>query len=201
MKIMYMLNHLFGRKKEASSPDMKDIFRGTGYLKMPESVYIGYPAPLPSMYPIAAYIVRFLVSGNGLDMFLHVLVKLGYKVESELNTQILTRSGPLWSKKVMLFLSPSFSGVVISLTSNDLDVIAALQQERFEPPLPSESFPSIDPEGLGSLQGDMEYWWGHLWFPFWQSLSPERQSALDLDPEWREFILMHQPYDPEIPAG
>jgi hypothetical protein len=89
---------------------------------------------------------------------------------------------------------------LLELASDDLDVITALQYKRFEPQLPSESFPSIDLEGLGSLQGDMEYWWVNLWFPFWQALSLERQSALDLDSEWREFILMHQSYDPEIPT-
>ncbi|MGY3901184.1 hypothetical protein ACW5XF_01750 [Aeromonas lusitana] len=201
MKIMYMLNRFFGRKKETSPPDMKDVFRGAGCFKVPESVYNGYPAPLPSVPPLAAYFIRFLVSENGLDMFFHVLVKLGYKMELDLNTQILTRSGERGSKKVMLFLHPSFAGMLISLASDDFDVIATLQQKKFEPPLPSESFPSIDPGGLGSLQGDMEYWWVNLWFPFWQALSLERQSALDLDPEWREFILMHQQYEPEIPPG
>jgi hypothetical protein len=110
MKIMYMLNHLFGRKKEMSPTDMKDIFRGAGCLKVPESVYSGYPAPLSSVPPLAAYFIHFLVSENGLDMFFHVIVKLGYKMDLDLSTQILTRSGERGSKKVMLFLRPSFAG-------------------------------------------------------------------------------------------
>ncbi len=59
----------------------------------------------------------------------------------------------------------------------------------------------IDPEGLGSLQGDIDYWWTYLWLPFWLSLSQERWSALDLDTEWCEFIVMHQPHDPPASGG
>lgn len=101
----------------------------------------------------------------------------------------------------MLFLPPSFAGTTVSFACNDLDVLETLQQTRLDPPLPADSFPWIDPEGLGSLQGDMEYWWTYLWLPFWLSLSQERQSALVLEPEWREFIAMHQPYDTSASTG
>ena len=84
------------------------------------------PSTIVIRPPLAAYFIHFLVSENGLDMFFHVLVKLGYKMDLELNTQILTRSGERGSKKVMLFLHPSFAGMVISLASDELDVIAAL---------------------------------------------------------------------------
>ncbi|WP_336567120.1 hypothetical protein [Aeromonas caviae] len=201
MEIMYMLNHLFGRKKEASPPDMKDIFRGTGCLKVPESAYSRYPTPLPQEASIEAYLIRFLVSEDSLAIFFQALAQTGYVVSPDLNTQVLSRSGDPVSKKVMLFLHPSFAGTTVSFACNDLDVLETLQQTRLDPPLPADSFPWIDPEGLGSLQGDMEYWWTYLWLPFWLSLSQERQSALELEPEWREFIAMHQPYDTSASTG
>ncbi|MGN5141349.1 hypothetical protein ACTG2I_05375 [Aeromonas caviae] len=151
MEIMYMLNHLFGRKKEASPPDMKDIFRGTGCPKVPESAYSGYPTPLPPEPSIEAYLIRFLVSEDSLAIFFQALAQTGYVVSPDLNTQVLSRSGDPVSKKVMLFLLPSFAGTTVSFACNDLDVLETLQQTRLDPPLPADSFPWIDPEGLGVM--------------------------------------------------
>lgn len=134
-------------------------------------------------------------------MLFQALAQIGYEVSPELNTQVVNRSGDPASKKVMLFQHPSFAGTIVSFASDDLDVLEALQQTRLEPPLPADSFPWIDPESLGSLQGDIEYWWMHLWLPFWLSLSQEKQSDLELEPEWREFIVMHQPHDTPSSAG
>lgn len=200
-KIMGVLSHLLGRKQEKSSPDIKEVFKGSGYLNAPENAYTGYPAPLPPDPSIEAYLVRFLVSEDSLTLLFQTLAQAGYKVSPELNTQVINHSGDPSSKKVMLFQHPSFAGTIVSFASDDLDVLEALQQTRIEPPLPADSFPWIDPEGLGSLQGDIEYWWTYLWLPFWLSLSQERQSALGLEPEWREFIVMHQPHDTPSSAG
>ncbi len=200
-KFMGVLSHLLGRKKEKNPPDIKDVFKGSGYLNASKKAYSGYPAPLPPDPSIEAYLVRFLVSEDSLLLLFQVLAQVGYEVSPELSTQVIARSGDNSGKKVMLFLHPSFAGTIVSFASDDLDVLEALQQTRLEPPLPADSFPWIDPEGLGSLQGDIEYWWTYLWLPFWLSLSQEKQSALDLEPEWREFIVMHQPHGTTPSAG
>lgn len=200
-KIMCVLSHLLGRKQEKTTPDIKNVFKGSGFLKAPEKAYCGYPMPLPPEPSIEAYLIRFLVSDESLTMLFQVLAQIDYLVSSDLNTQVLNRSGEPVDKKVMLFLHSSFAGTVVSLASDDLDVLKALQQTRLDPPLPADSFPWIDPEGLGSLQGDMEYWWTYLWLPFWLSLSQEEQSMLDLEPEWREFIAMHKPHDTSVSAS
>jgi hypothetical protein len=200
-KFMGVLSHLLGRKKEKIPPDIKDVFKGSGFLNAPEKAYNGYPAPLPPEPSIEAYLVRFLVADDSLTMLFQVMAQVGYEVSPELNTQVLNRSRDPASKKVMLFQHPSFDGTIVSFASDDLDVLEAIQQTRLEPPLPADSFPWIDPESLGSLQGDMEYWWTYFWLPFWLSLSQEKQSALELEPEWREFIEMHQPHDTHASAG
>lgn len=200
-KILSVLGHLLGRKQEKTPPDIKDVFKGSGFLNAPEKPYNGYPAPLPPEPSIEAYLVRFLVADDSLTMLFQVMAQVGYEVSPELNTQVLNRSRDPASKKVMLFQHPSFAGTIVSFASDDLDVLEAIQQTRLEPPLPADSFPWIDPENLGSLQGDMEYWWTYFWLPFWLSLSQEKQSALDLEPEWREFIEMHQPHDSHVSAG
>ncbi|MFM5717857.1 hypothetical protein [Aeromonas caviae] len=200
-KILSVLGHLLGRKQEKTPPDIKDVFKGSGFLNAPEKAYRGYPTPLPPEPSIEAYLVRFLVADDSLTMLFQVMAQVGYEVSPELNTQVLNRSRDPASKKVMLFQHPSFAGTIVSFASDDLDVLEAIQQTRLEPPLPADSFPWIDPESLGSLQGDMEYWWTYFWLPFWLSLSQEKQSALELEPEWREFIEMHQPHDTHVSAG
>lgn len=190
------------RKKGVSSPlDMEAIFKGSGFTAVQAQVYRGYPASLPLDAEIEAYLARFLVSEGCMERLILALSQIGYLVHPELNTQVIERSDDPSDRKMVLFLHPSFAGTVVSFASDDLDVIDALQQTRVEPPLPADSFPWIDPAGLGSLQGDIEYWWTHLWLPFWLSLSQDRQSALDLEPEWREFIVMHQPHDTPTSAG
>lgn len=190
-KIMDVLSHLFGRKQDKTPPDIKDVFKDSSFIHLSENAYCGYPTPLPPDNSIEAYLIRFLVSEDSLAMLFQVLAQIGYVVDPELNTQVLNRSGEPASKKVMLFQHPSFAGTVVSFASDDLDVLEALQQTKLEPPLPADSFPWIDPEGLGSLQGDMEYWWTYLWLPFWEALNQEERLALNLEPDWREFIAIH----------
>lgn len=140
-KIMGVLSHLLGRKQEKTSPDIKDVFKGSGFLNAPEKAYSGYPAPLPPDPSIEAYLVRFLVSEDSLTLLFQALAQAGYKVSPELNTQMLNHSGDPANKKVMLFQHPSFAGTIVSFASDDIDPLEAIQQTRLEPPLPADSFP------------------------------------------------------------
>lgn len=201
IKVMGMLNWLRGKRQSPEPLDMKAVFRGSGFAEVPHQYYDEYPTPMPLDTGIDAYLVRFLASESSLESLIKTLAQIGYLVLPELDTQVIARSGDHSGKKVMLFLHPSFAGTIVSFASDDLDVLDALQQTRLEPPLPADSFPWIDPEGLGSLQGDVEYWWMHLWLPFWVSLNQEEQLALDLEPEWREFMAIHHPSAPSSSAG
>lgn len=62
------------------------------------------------------------------------------------------------------------------------------------PPNPWEVFPEVDAAGLGSLQGNLEHWWQHCWWPYWLSLSPQQRADWLADtrhPEdWREFVRL-----------
>lgn len=186
-----------GKNRVSSPLDMEATFKGSSFSEAPLHAYKGYPTPLPPDAAIEAYLVRFLVSEESLSRLFLMFEKVGYLVNPGQHTQVMERSQEPIGKNVMLFLHPSFAGTVVSFTSDDLDVLEALQKTRLEPPLPADSFPWSDPEGLGSLQGDVEYWWMHLWLPFWVSLNKEEQLALDLEPEWRDFIENHQPSAPQ----
>lgn len=196
-----IFDKLLGKKGVSSPLDMESIFTGSGATAVQAQAYRGYPASLPLDAGIEAYLVRFLVSEGCMERLTLALSQIGDLVSPGLNTQVIERSDDPLDRKMVLFLHPSFAGTVVSFASDDLDVLEALQQTKLEPPLPADSFPWIDPEALGSLQGDMEYWWTYLWLPFWLSLSQERQFALGLEPEWREFIVMYQPHDPPASAG
>ncbi|HEA3088986.1 TPA: hypothetical protein RVR74_001274 [Aeromonas salmonicida] len=196
-----IFDKLLGKKGVSSPLDMESIFKGSGVTAVQAQAYRGYPASLPLDAGIEAYLVRFLVSEGCMERLTLALSQIGYLVSLGLNTQVIERSDDPLDRKMVLFLHPSFAGTVVSFASDDLNVLEALQQTKLEPPLPADSFSWIDPEGLGSLQGDVEYWWMHLWLPFWVSLNQEEQLALDLEPEWREFIVIHQPHDPPASAG
>lgn len=196
-----IFDKLLGKKGVSSPLDMESIFKGSGATAVQAQAYRGYPASLPLDAGIEAYLVRFLVSEGCMERLTLALSQIGYLVSPRLNTQVIERSDDPLDRKMVLFLHPSFAGTVVSFASDDLDVLEALQQTKLEPPLPADSFPWIDPEALGSLQGDMEYWWMHLWLPFWVSLNQEEQLALDLEPEWREFMAIHYPSAPSSSAG
>lgn len=196
-----IFDKLLGKKGVSSPLDMESIFKGSGATAVQAQAYRGYPASLPLDAGIEAYLVRFLVSEGCMERLTLALSQIGYLVSPRLNTQVIERSDDPLDRKMVLFLHPSFAGTVVSFASDDLDVLEALQQTKLEPPLPADSFPWIDPEGLGSLQGDVEYWWMHLWLPFWVSLNQEEQLALDLEPEWREFMAIHHPSAPSSSAG
>ncbi len=196
-----IFDKLIGKKGVSSPLDMESIFKGSGATAVQAQAYRGYPASLPLDDGVEAYLVRFLVSEGCIERLTLALSQIGYLVSPGLNTQVIERSDDPLDRKMVLFLHPSFAGTVVSFASDDLDVLETLQQTKLEPPLPADSFPWIDPEGLGSLQGDVEYWWMHLWLPFWVSLNQEEQLALDLEPEWREFIAIHHPSAPSSSAG
>jgi hypothetical protein len=196
-----MLSWLRGKKQSQKPLDMKAMFRGNGLSEVPHQYFVKYPTPTPPDAGVDAYLVRFLASESSFEKLIKILAQIGYLILPELDTQVIARSGDHSGKKVMLFLHPSFAGTIVSFASDDLDVLEALQQTKLEPPLPADSFPWIDPEGLGSLQGDVEYWWMYLWLPFWVSLNQEEQLALDLEPEWREFMAIHHPSAPSSSAG
>ncbi|WP_417312357.1 hypothetical protein [Ectopseudomonas khazarica] len=66
------------------------------------------------------------------------------------------------------------------------------------PPAPWELFPHVDASGLGSLQGNLEHWWHHCWWPYWQSLTQEQRSDWlhnTAHPEaWREYVQLQDAF-------
>lgn len=79
-----------------------------------------------------------------------------------------------------------------------------LQDPTLSPPAPWVSFPELDPQGLGSLQGDFEHYWRYCWWPFWLRLGKARQQAYLLRHNaprgWAEYLahIDNQPPSPGL---
>ncbi|MDR1708535.1 MAG: hypothetical protein LBS70_02315 [Candidatus Accumulibacter sp.] len=90
-------------------------------------------------------------------------------------------------------LRPEFNGVVVELLTNSAALFASLDALRMQTLPPWLAFPDLDPEGIGSLQGSLDYWWRWLFMPYFSSLNEaEKNSFLEsCPPGWAEFIRFH----------
>lgn len=50
----------------------------------------------------------------------------------------------------------------------------------------------MDPETLGGLQGDAEFYWDHYWQPFWSTRSAAQQKQLlaQAPAGWRDYMQL-----------
>lgn len=183
------ISKLIGAFKKPRPLEMSDVFRGSGFKHIPENYFSGYPTPFPYYDEIEAYVIRFLLSYENYLTLLSVLESYGVVVDTQKQVQVINI--PNNDHKAMMFLHSAFYGMIISLASDDLALLDIIQKSNCMPPMPDESFPLIDPEGYGSLQGEMDHWWEHFWLPYWNKLTLEEKSHLDIDDDWREFINAH----------
>ncbi|KAB8037861.1 hypothetical protein GCL60_11850 [Silvanigrella paludirubra] len=88
-----------------------------------------------------------------------------------------------------------FNGYLFQIVTNSIKLLNELDILKIEPPPPWISFPEIDPDSLGSLQGSIDYWWYVYWTPFWEKLTPQEKQDYykikNATPEWIECIEIH----------
>ena len=169
--------------------EMAEVFKGSGFHHIPERYFNGYPTPFPYHREIEAYVIRFLLSFENYLALFPVLEGHGVVVDTQKQVQVVNLTYN--DHKVMIFLHSAFYGMIISLASDDLALLDIIQKSNCMPPMPDESFPLIDPEGHGSLQGELAHWWEHFWLPYWHKLTLEEKNQLNIDDDWREFINAH----------
>ncbi|WP_148716702.1 hypothetical protein [Chitinolyticbacter meiyuanensis] len=167
----YRVDHLAGRTVDAATFPQKDLLVG-------EDLY--------------AYRLTFMVSNDDAD-----------RVRSAIATQFLIPSvGRYFIVEVTNSrgysihgaVRPEFNGAVVEMLTNSVDLLHTLDALQLQPLQPWLAFPGFDPEGVGSLQGNIEFWWSHFWAPFWRSLSAARrlQYLQSAPAVWAEFIETHQ---------
>lgn len=128
-----------------------------------------YPSIVPLMEGnVYAYRMFFSII-NGLSSDLVNLVNIefesNYRVE-DFNNIII----PSGSKAIALNVYSDFGGYVVRLVTNSKTLISEIRGLKLVPPPPWVSFPDIDPDGLGGMQGDLSFWWDWMWLPFWNGM-------------------------------
>jgi len=90
------------------------------------------------------------------------------------------------------------AGFNMRLLTNDIALIRQLADARFNPPCQWIAFYELGPIA-GSLQGNAEYWYHHVWDRYWEALSLHEQSeflarkrqetiSYMSESEWRDWI-------------
>ncbi|WP_322009309.1 hypothetical protein [Paraburkholderia sp. J12] len=90
------------------------------------------------------------------------------------------------------------SGMNMRLLTNDVELVFHLANAGFNPPCPWVAFYELGPF-VGSMQGNAEYWYRHIWDRFWESLSLadqieflerqryENEAYMSAD-EWQDWV-------------
>jgi hypothetical protein len=145
-------------------------------------------------FGLAAYHMSLMPRDSSLAELRNVIEHEDFRHEVEQSARFLSLRNPA-GKTVSLCEQTEFNNVSLILITNSVQLIATLRQIDLAPPTPWEVFREVDPESLGSLQGEMAHWWNTYWAPFWNSLEKAEQitflGRFDCPAEWREFIEFH----------
>lgn len=94
------------------------------------------------------------------------------------------------NEAIALNIYSDFEGEVVRLITNSECIINGVWKLNVAPPPPWISFPEIDPDGLGSMQGNLSFWWDWMWLPFWNSMDKtERENYLPLIPHHQVGLI------------
>ncbi|MDH0446898.1 hypothetical protein [Shewanella sp. GD04112] len=150
-----------------------------------------YPIVTPAMQPdLAAYQIHCLLSNQDKPRLDALLTEMAFApvVEKDAASSKLLHHAQEPSH-VFLHQYADFAGVCVLLISNDIALLQRLIGFKAAPPAPWESFPDVDPDTLGSLQGNIEFWCDTFWRPYWLSLSEAERSQYPAN--WHEFSEFH----------
>ncbi|WP_088212569.1 hypothetical protein [Shewanella sp. Shew256] len=193
MRLLDWLKRHLGPKANTDSQtaDLQAIFSETlaPSLSLPSQQV--YPIVTPAMQPdLAAYQVHCLLNNQDKQRLDALLSNTGFEPEASCDvvfSGVLHHAqGP---SKVFLHQYADFAGFCVLLISNDILLLQQLIAFKAAPPAPWESFPEVDPDTLGSLQGNIEFWCDTFWRPYWLSLSEAERSQYPAN--WHEFSEFH----------
>lgn len=169
----------------------------------PRDKMVECPPALPSFPPkisleprdIHAYLVQFMVSEQDTEeVFKYVSDYFPFDWCSPGQDKIATNR---FGEALQVSVRYEFNGVLFDLITNSIEFLRALDATQIKPPPPWVAFPRIkDPDTLGSLQGDIEYWWNGYWSPYWDGLTDQQRNtyltAVGASKEWIECIEAHR---------
>ncbi|CAM7806029.1 hypothetical protein [Enterobacter hormaechei] len=139
---------------------------------------------------IYAYSSRIMVKPEGIKK-IESTVKALFCKEITQEKEFISFKG----KALHYFKFEEFDQTVIDIITNNVDFIRKILCEKLEPPAPDVVFPDCDFESLGSLQGNIEFWWDVYWSPFWNALSEEDKMIYlhqnNISNGLRDFLMLH----------
>ena len=141
---------------------------------------------------IYAYKVNMMITKNGLITLKKILIKYFPLNFDNINNKPIVHEG------IAIALTNEFNGTVMYLITNNINLLNDIDLAKLSPPPPWIVFPNEDPRGLGSMQGDMEYWFLNHWDPFWNSLNfnNKRQylKIFRTNKYWSYYLMMNPYY-------
>lgn len=160
----------------------------------------GYPHPVSLIAEgLGAYLLNVHLRLERLSQIERLITSLGFQQSMSANafeTFLRPGSGPE-GEAVSLQKEALAQGIRLLLISNSVELFKSLPD--LAPPSPWAAFPEVDADGLGALQGSLEYWWTHYWWPYWISLDPQQRAAWLNDsrhPEgWREYVHLQSEFN------
>lgn len=165
-------------------------FYGTAFsnpLQMPESDY-------PELKNLRSWNIRAVSCMFQVDnAFADEVFQRAFENFDKVSEHCYRRNGS--ELIIHINVSQEFAGTMITLLTNDVSVFDRIEVGNYSPPPPWIVFPEYDPETLGSLQGDIDYWWYTFWSPFWKRISEPQQEEYLNDAHateaWAECIRCH----------
>ena len=134
-----------------------------------------------------AYYVEMALENEELPILL-ALIKSHFPTTEPINQSMFSNEN---QESLVLSYRDEFGGILVEATTNSISLLQSFD-ERFRcPPAPWIAFPDMAPiEASLPKQGSLEYWWHHIWTPFWtsQSASEKEQYLHNATEEWREIL-------------
>lgn len=193
MGIFNWVKQLFAIKATTRSQatDLQALFGGEATASLTLPRHQAYPLVTPTTETeLSAYQLHCLLNDQDKQRLDTLLCQAGFE-------QIVGSDAPFngvlhhTNLQTTVFLQQyaDFAGFCVLLITNDINLLQQLITFKAAPPAPWESFPDVDPDTLGSLQGNLEFWCDAFWRPYWLSLG--ETERLQYPTNWCEFSEFH----------
>ncbi|MES4613101.1 hypothetical protein V2154_11005 [Ewingella sp. CoE-038-23] len=184
---------LFNRSKNKKSKDLRILFPKENHktiIAIPK-----HPLVTPLIKDnIYAYLTFFLTDDHTTQRILNIINK-HYSSNYSLNTSenVIVSCE---SDTIAFNIYKKFEGRVVRIITNSEDILKVIWSISPTPITPWVSFPEMDPESLGQMQGDFEFYWEWMWLPFWESIDfTERKEFLKSEQapsNWVDFFIYYE---------
>lgn len=178
-------------KTSLQETDLQTLFGASAMLSLSLPLHQAYPLVTPTTQTeLSAYQLHCLLNYQDKQRLDSLLYRAGFE-------QIVGSDAPFngvlhhTSQQTTVFLQQyaDFAGSCVLLITNDINLLQQLIAFKAMPPAPWESFPDVDPDTLGSLQGNIGFWCDAFWRPYWLSLG--EAERLQYPTNWCEFSEFH----------